>query len=84
YWIKNAYPEIETVASRIFDICINVTSVERLWNMAKLCAGIIYNRKFYKESIVSNIINSTLETKIQDNNLETETQDNNSEIEIQE
>jgi hypothetical protein len=52
--------------------------------MAKLRADITYNRRFYKESIVSNIINSTLETEIQDNDLETETQNNDLETEIQE
>ncbi|RHZ81561.1 hypothetical protein Glove_118g2 [Diversispora epigaea] len=102
-WIKDAYPEIGTVASRIFGICVNAASVERLWSnmgfyhtknrnklkytrvldMAKLRADITYNRRFYKESIVSNIINSTLETETQDNELETEIQEVNSESEIQ-
>ncbi|CAG8612487.1 1523_t:CDS:1, partial [Diversispora eburnea] len=40
--------------------------------------------RFYKESIVSNIINSTLEIEIQDNDLKTETQDNDLKIKIQE
>ncbi|RHZ73617.1 hypothetical protein Glove_230g117 [Diversispora epigaea] len=102
-WIKDAYSEIGTVASRIFGICVNAASVERLWSnmgfyhtknrnklkytrildMAKLRADITYNRRFYKESIVSNIINSTLETETQDNELETEIQEVNSESEIQ-
>ncbi|CAG8634657.1 3247_t:CDS:2, partial [Diversispora eburnea] len=83
-WIKDAYLEIGTVVFRIFDICVNVASIERLWNMAKLRTDIIYNKRFYKESIVSNIINSTLETEIYDNDLETEIQDNDLETEIQE
>ncbi|RHZ86270.1 hypothetical protein Glove_52g163 [Diversispora epigaea] len=55
----------------------------RVLDMAKLRADITYNRRFYKESIISNIINSTLETQTQDNNLETETQEVNSETETQ-
>ncbi|RHZ86058.1 hypothetical protein Glove_55g24 [Diversispora epigaea] len=102
-WIKDAYPEIGTVAFRIFDICVNAASVERLWSnmgfyhtknrnklkytrvldMAKLRTNITYNRRFYKESIISNIINFTLETQTQDDNLETETQEVNSETETQ-
>ncbi|RHZ81424.1 hypothetical protein Glove_120g162 [Diversispora epigaea] len=93
-WTGYAYPEIETVASRIFGICVNAASVKRLWSnmglyhtknedMTKLRADITYNRRFYKESIVSNIINSTLETETQDNELETEIQEVNSESEIQ-
>ena len=31
-WIRGAYPEIGTVASRIFGICVNAASVERLWS----------------------------------------------------
>src|SRR4051794_29269044 len=51
--------------------------------MTKLRVDITYNRRFYKESIISNIINSTLEIQTQDDNLETETQEVNSETEIQ-
>ena len=29
-WVQEAYSEIGTVATRIFDICINAASVERL------------------------------------------------------
>ncbi|CAG8645352.1 9845_t:CDS:2, partial [Diversispora eburnea] len=32
YWIKDIYPKIGTVASRIFGICANAISVERLWS----------------------------------------------------
>ena len=31
-WVRSAYPEIGTVAARIFGICINAASVERLWS----------------------------------------------------
>ena len=32
YWIQNAYPEIGTVGAHLFGICVNATSVERLWS----------------------------------------------------
>jgi hypothetical protein len=31
-WVRSAYPEIGTVAARIFGICVNAASVERLWS----------------------------------------------------
>jgi hypothetical protein len=31
-WIRDVYPEIGTVAARIFGVCINSASVERLWS----------------------------------------------------
>jgi len=31
-WVREAYPEIGTVATRIFGICVNAASVERLWS----------------------------------------------------
>ncbi|CAB4386898.1 unnamed protein product [Rhizophagus irregularis] len=31
-WVRNAYPEIGTVAAHIFGICVNAASVERLWS----------------------------------------------------
>ena len=31
-WIQEAYPEIGIVATRIFGICVNAASVERLWS----------------------------------------------------
>jgi len=31
-WVRNAYPEIGTVGARLFGICINAASVERLWS----------------------------------------------------
>ena len=32
YWIRSAYPKIGTVGVRLFRICVNATSVERLWS----------------------------------------------------
>jgi hypothetical protein len=31
-WVREAYPEIGTIGARIFGICINAASVERLWS----------------------------------------------------
>ncbi|POG56626.1 hypothetical protein GLOIN_2v1849217 [Rhizophagus irregularis DAOM 181602=DAOM 197198] len=31
-WVRSAYPEIGTVVARIFGICVNAASVERLWS----------------------------------------------------
>ncbi|CAJ0877912.1 3659_t:CDS:2, partial [Entrophospora sp. SA101] len=73
-WVQDAYPEIGIVAARIFGICINAASVERLWSsmgffhsknqnrleftrvleMAKLKAGITYNRLLQQELSLSN------------------------------
>ncbi|GES78864.1 ribonuclease H-like domain-containing protein [Rhizophagus clarus] len=32
YWVRSAYPKIGTVASHIFEICVNAASIERLWS----------------------------------------------------
>ena len=32
YWVWSAYPEIGTVGARLFGICVNAASVERLWS----------------------------------------------------
>jgi hypothetical protein len=31
-WVRSAYPEIGTVGARLFGICVNAASVERLWS----------------------------------------------------
>ncbi|PKY35563.1 hypothetical protein RhiirB3_456524 [Rhizophagus irregularis] len=31
-WVRDAYPEIGTVAAHMFGICVNAASVERLWS----------------------------------------------------
>ncbi|GBC31626.2 ribonuclease H-like domain-containing protein [Rhizophagus irregularis DAOM 181602=DAOM 197198] len=31
-WVRDAYPEIGTVATHMFGICVNAASVERLWS----------------------------------------------------
>ncbi|RHZ88041.1 hypothetical protein Glove_26g268 [Diversispora epigaea] len=65
--------DLLTIFQNIYSIIMN----ENFWkNLIKL-------EKFYKKFIVSNIINSTLETETQDNKLETEIQEVNSKSKIQ-
>ncbi|GBC16218.2 hypothetical protein RIR_jg32060.t1 [Rhizophagus irregularis DAOM 181602=DAOM 197198] len=89
-WVRSAYPEIGTVVARIFGICVNAASVERLWSSIgflhtkarnRLKADITYKRR-KQESILlkSTTANINLEQHINLDNLDEQNKENDSNI----